>query len=216
MSSAFIIKDVRVSTMLPSASAGTYFKPGESGHWLVDSLISNPMSGHPKYRDKRSSWGIGVLGSLVVEIETDGRHRRRRHRQRRHARRMDDPQPFRPLPRRRGCAQHQSHLGRALSRLPALWTQGAADHGDQRRRSGAVGSGRQGARRAGLQSDRRPVARRDHLLLHRTRRRRHQGHGVLGRQGAAARGSLRRRRGAEAQRRVPRRRSARQSAPASR
>jgi L-rhamnonate dehydratase len=71
MSQAFRIKDLRVYTIKPSAKAGTYFKPGESNHWLVDSLISNPMSGYPAYRDKRSSWGIGVLGALVVEIETE-------------------------------------------------------------------------------------------------------------------------------------------------
>ena len=67
---AFRIKDVRVYTIKPSAKAGTYFKPGDSTHWLVDTLISNPMSGYPKYKEKRSSWGIGVLGALVVEIET--------------------------------------------------------------------------------------------------------------------------------------------------
>lgn len=71
MSSSFRIKDVRVFTLAPTAQAGTYFKPGAAKHWLVDSLISNPMSGYAKYRDKRSSWGIGVLGSLVVEIETE-------------------------------------------------------------------------------------------------------------------------------------------------
>ena len=80
MSKAFTIKDVRVFTLAPAASAGTYFKPGDAKHWLVDSLISNPMSGYAKYREKRSSWGIGVLGSLVVEIETDRWHRRRRDR----------------------------------------------------------------------------------------------------------------------------------------
>lgn len=71
MTSPFRIKDVRVHTIKPDANGGTYFKPGASGHWLVDSLISNPMSGHSRYRDKRSSWGIGVLSSLVVEIETE-------------------------------------------------------------------------------------------------------------------------------------------------
>jgi L-rhamnonate dehydratase len=71
MSQAFRIKDVRVFTVAPKPGAGTYFDPGASSHWLVDSLISNPMSGYPKYRDKRSSWGIGVLGALVVEIETE-------------------------------------------------------------------------------------------------------------------------------------------------
>ena len=66
----FLITAVRVSTVKPDAGGGTYFKPGDAGHWLVDSLIANPMSGHADYRAKRSSWGIGVLGSLVVEIET--------------------------------------------------------------------------------------------------------------------------------------------------
>jgi L-rhamnonate dehydratase len=71
MSQSFRIKDLRVYTMKPAAKAGTYFKPGEDKHWLVDSLISNPMSGYAKYKEKRSSWGIGVLGALVVEIETE-------------------------------------------------------------------------------------------------------------------------------------------------
>ncbi|MBN8997904.1 MAG: L-rhamnonate dehydratase [Rhizobiales bacterium] len=72
MSASFRIRDVRVYTLAPKAAAGTYFKPGENtGHWLVDSLISNPMSGYARYREKRSSWGISVIGSLVVEIETE-------------------------------------------------------------------------------------------------------------------------------------------------
>ena len=70
-STAFRIKDLRVYTLVPDSKAGTYFDQGASKHWLVDSLISNPMSGYPKYREKRSSWGIGVLGALVVEIETE-------------------------------------------------------------------------------------------------------------------------------------------------
>ena len=69
---AFTIKAVRVYTTAPNADGGTYFKPGDAGHWLVDSLISNPMSGHPAFKAKRSSWGVGVLGTLVVEIETEG------------------------------------------------------------------------------------------------------------------------------------------------
>ena len=65
----FQIRDIRVHTVRPDAGGGTYFKPGDAGHWLVDSLIANPMSGHPLYRAKRSSWGIGALGTVVVEIE---------------------------------------------------------------------------------------------------------------------------------------------------
>jgi L-rhamnonate dehydratase len=71
MNQAFRIKDIRAYTTRATEKAGTYFKPGASTHWLVDTLISNPMSGYPRYRDKRSSWGIGVLGSIVVEIETE-------------------------------------------------------------------------------------------------------------------------------------------------
>jgi len=71
MSSAFRIKDLRVYNVKPSDKAGTYFRQGDAKHWLVDSLISNPMSGYEKYREKRSSWGIGVLGAIVVEIETE-------------------------------------------------------------------------------------------------------------------------------------------------
>lgn len=71
MSSAFRIKELRAYTVAPSDKAGTYFRPGEAKHWLVDTLISNPMSGYAKYREKRSSWGIGVLGAVVVEIETE-------------------------------------------------------------------------------------------------------------------------------------------------
>ena len=55
MSTAFRIKDLRVYTIAPDAKAGTYFGPGQSEHWLTDSLISNPMSGYEKYRERRSS-----------------------------------------------------------------------------------------------------------------------------------------------------------------
>lgn len=71
MSRPFTIRAVRVFTLDPHAGRGTYFEPGGAGHWLVDSLIANPMSGHAAYRATRSSWGIGVLGAIVVEIETE-------------------------------------------------------------------------------------------------------------------------------------------------
>src|SRR5437660_1584274 len=69
MSSKFKIADVRVYLVGTKGSGGDYFQQSQ-GHWVIDSLIANPMSGYPAYRDKRSSWGIGVLGSIVVEIET--------------------------------------------------------------------------------------------------------------------------------------------------
>jgi L-rhamnonate dehydratase len=69
MSRPFTITDLRVHVVGKQGKGGDYFQQGQ-GHWVIDTLIANPMSGYPKYRDKRSSWGIGVLGSLVVELET--------------------------------------------------------------------------------------------------------------------------------------------------
>jgi len=65
----FTIADLRVYLVDGTGSGGDYFQQSQ-GHWLIDSLIANPMSGYPAYRDKRTSWGISVLGSIVVEIET--------------------------------------------------------------------------------------------------------------------------------------------------
>ncbi|MEO0496038.1 MAG: L-rhamnonate dehydratase [Pseudomonadota bacterium] len=71
MSRSFRIKDVRVFTVSKSSKGGDYFNQGDGEHWLVDSLISTPMSTFPAYREKRTSWGINVLGSIVVEIEAE-------------------------------------------------------------------------------------------------------------------------------------------------
>lgn len=56
--------------MLDGAGGGDYFRQ-EGGHWLIDSLISNPMSVYPEYKKTRTSWGVGVMGSIVVELETE-------------------------------------------------------------------------------------------------------------------------------------------------
>lgn len=73
MAADFIIAAVRAYLVESKGAGGDYFQQG-AGHWLIDTLIANPMSGHPHYKASRSSWGVGVLGSIVVEIETrDGR-----------------------------------------------------------------------------------------------------------------------------------------------
>ncbi|MHA1547519.1 MAG: L-rhamnonate dehydratase [Alphaproteobacteria bacterium] len=69
MSSKFTIVEIRVHLVRRDGAGGDYFQQ-DSGHWVIDTQIANPMSGYPEYRDKRSSWGIDVLGSLVVELET--------------------------------------------------------------------------------------------------------------------------------------------------
>ena len=70
MTNKFKITDVR-PFLVREGAGGDYFQQSQ-GHWLIDSLIANPMSGYESYRNKRTSWGIDVLGSLVVEIETEG------------------------------------------------------------------------------------------------------------------------------------------------
>jgi L-alanine-DL-glutamate epimerase-like enolase superfamily enzyme len=66
----FRIAEVR--TWVPDIQdAGDYFR-GDTGHWLTDTVIANPMSVYPEYRERRESWGIKALGSVFVEIETEG------------------------------------------------------------------------------------------------------------------------------------------------
>ena len=69
MSANFEIAEMRVYLVSREGTGGDYFQQ-DSGHWVIDTQIANPMSGYPEFRDKRSSWGIDVLGSLVVELET--------------------------------------------------------------------------------------------------------------------------------------------------
>lgn len=49
---------------------GADYHDQTSGHW-IDDHIATPMSGYPAYRQSRQSFGINVLGTLVVEIEAD-------------------------------------------------------------------------------------------------------------------------------------------------
>jgi L-rhamnonate dehydratase len=41
-----------------------------AGHW-IDDHIATPMARYPEYRQSRQSFGINVLGTLVVEIEAE-------------------------------------------------------------------------------------------------------------------------------------------------
>ena len=62
----FTIVDVRA--FIPTNEDGDYFGR-ESGHWIRDSVIANPMSVYPDYKATRTSWGVDSLGGLIVEIE---------------------------------------------------------------------------------------------------------------------------------------------------
>lgn len=64
------IKHVRAFTV--RGGGADYHDQGD-GHW-IDDHISTPMARYPEYRQSRQSFGINVLGTLVVEIEaSDGR-----------------------------------------------------------------------------------------------------------------------------------------------
>ncbi len=63
------IRHVRAFTV---RGGGADYHDQADGHW-IDDHISTPMARYPEYRQSRQSFGINVLGTLVVEIEaSDG------------------------------------------------------------------------------------------------------------------------------------------------
>jgi len=73
---AVLIRQIRAYTFSSSSSeeksgGGADCHRQSSGHWIVDTPISNPMSVYEQYRSSRTSWGIGALGSVIVEVELD-------------------------------------------------------------------------------------------------------------------------------------------------
>lgn len=59
------IRAVRAYTL---AGAGADYHDQSPDHWIVGQ-IATPMSRYPAYRATRTSWGINVLGTVVVEVE---------------------------------------------------------------------------------------------------------------------------------------------------
>ena len=65
------IKHVRASVMRGTeAGGGGDYHDQKGGHW-IDDHIATPMAKYPAYRASRQSFGIHLLGSLVIEIEAD-------------------------------------------------------------------------------------------------------------------------------------------------
>lgn len=63
------IKHVRAYAV---RGGGADYHDQDGSHW-IDDHIATPMSKYPEYRQSRRSFGINVLGTLVVEIEaSDG------------------------------------------------------------------------------------------------------------------------------------------------
>ena len=61
------IKEVRAYTV---RGGGADYHDQADGHW-IDDHIATPMARYPEYRQSRQSFGINVLGTLVVEVEAD-------------------------------------------------------------------------------------------------------------------------------------------------
>jgi L-rhamnonate dehydratase len=61
------IKQVRAFV---TSGGGADYHDQAGGHW-IDDHIATPMARYPEYRQSRRSFGINVLGTLVVEIEAE-------------------------------------------------------------------------------------------------------------------------------------------------
>ncbi|AWB06555.1 L-rhamnonate dehydratase (plasmid) [Azospirillum humicireducens] len=63
------IRQVRAYTV---RGGGADYHDQSGGHW-IDDHIATPMSKYPEYRQSRQTFGLNVLGTLVVEVEaSDG------------------------------------------------------------------------------------------------------------------------------------------------
>ncbi len=62
-----MIKHVRAFTV---RGGGADYHDQQGYHW-IDDHIATPMSRYPEYRQSRQSFGINVLGTLIVEIEAE-------------------------------------------------------------------------------------------------------------------------------------------------
>jgi L-rhamnonate dehydratase len=63
------IKHIRAFTV---RGGGADYHDQSGDHW-IDDHIATPMSKYPEFRESRQSFGINVLGTLVVEVEaSDG------------------------------------------------------------------------------------------------------------------------------------------------
>jgi L-rhamnonate dehydratase len=61
------IKQVRAYTV---QGQGADYHDQSAAHW-IDDHIATPMAVYPEYRASRRSFGINVLGTLVIEVEAD-------------------------------------------------------------------------------------------------------------------------------------------------
>ncbi|MGQ9651186.1 MAG: L-rhamnonate dehydratase [Phycisphaerae bacterium] len=62
------IVDLR-AYVVGGADQGADYHAQSSGHWITSTVIATPMSKYPEYQKTRESFGIGVLGTTMVEVE---------------------------------------------------------------------------------------------------------------------------------------------------
>src|SRR2546428_297016 len=55
---------------LVARGGGADYHDQGGGHW-IDGQIATPMSIYPEYRDTRSSFGLTVLGTVIVGVEAE-------------------------------------------------------------------------------------------------------------------------------------------------
>lgn len=53
------------------ADQGADYHAKPEGHWINSTVIATPMSRHPEYQATRRSFGIDVLGTVLVEVEAE-------------------------------------------------------------------------------------------------------------------------------------------------
>ena len=63
-------RTIRQVRAFVARGGGADYHDQSGGHWIDDHLAT-PMSLYPQYRQSRQSFGVNVLGTLVVEIEAD-------------------------------------------------------------------------------------------------------------------------------------------------
>ncbi len=64
------VPKIRELRALVVRGGGGDYHDQDLGHW-IDTRVSTPMSRYPQYRETRRSFGLNILGTLVIEIEAD-------------------------------------------------------------------------------------------------------------------------------------------------
>ena len=61
-------------SIVKTQSAGADYTDHAAGHWINDTIISNPMSVYNDYQHSRSAWGMDVLKGIFIEVTTESGH----------------------------------------------------------------------------------------------------------------------------------------------